>query len=286
VLWPLIKALSECRINSIKKKFIKVLEEYRYGVIIRSWIQSYLEVSIAVLVQLWNFTALEFVPILNFVVALVFGGAFMISPWLIIKFIRNKSVELVELTENSAFYKMFGSLFYEFKVDGSKLARYFYIFFVLRRLIYSLNLIFMGSFPFIQSLINTLLSLGFLAYLGVVKPHVDVVLSVSNIISEVGIFLVFGLVTYFLQEEQGYKRQVESAVFYITLIVILVQTLACVIVFIKGIVELIRFKKENKVAEVVPQIHEVSKSDGSEHRRVLDFFRGRRRNQRIQSTIN
>jgi len=164
VLWPLIKALSECRINSIKKKFIKVLEEYRYGVIIRSWIQSYLEVSIAVLVQLWNFTALEFVPILNFVVALVFGGAFMISPWLIIKFIRNKSVELVELTENSAFYKMFGSLFYEFKVDGSKLARYFYIFFVLRRLIYSLNLIFMGSFPFIQSLINTLLSLGFLTY--------------------------------------------------------------------------------------------------------------------------
>jgi len=65
-----------------------------------------------------------------------------------------------------------------------------------------------------------------------------------------------------------------------------VQTLACVIVFIKGIVELIRFKKEKKVAEVVPQIHEVSKSDGSEHKRVLDFFRGRRRNQRIQSTFN
>ena len=167
---------------------------------------------------------------------------------------------------------MFGSLFYEFDIKGGKFARYFYVFFVLRRLLYCLNLMLMGAFPVMQSLINIFLALGSLGYLVAVKPYSESILQVTNTVSELGCFAVFGLVNYFLGEDLNYEKQVEEVIIYTTLAVMGVQVLASVLIFFQTIAELVKRRRTRNNAIV----EELEIEETTDNYRALEFFRGRK----------
>jgi len=280
VFLPFIWALTKIRNRKFYKKVSLLLNHYKYGLITRFWIEGCLEITIACAVQLYGLPELSVTDIVNFGVAALFGLAMLVSPILIVRFVLRHLREIKLLSEKSAFYKTWGSLFYEFKHNGNALAKYYYSIFIAKRVLLVANLMFLFSYPILQLGINIFLMLGFSIFMVVVKPYSDFVLQLTITFAEFGISLIFSGTSYFLFDDRSFLQEVEDAFVYLVMIIIGVQTLGSVLIFFRNLVKVIktttakRIKNNtdlsNQTTPNIPVIEEVSRPDPQL------FFRRRR----------
>ena len=276
LLFPFIWGISKIPLKPIQRKFSSLLEEYKHGIFMRFWVTAYLEICISAVLQFYNFLARSVFEFIDFLCAVGFGVLLVASPYLIFKFVLKRKREIAMLSEQSAFYKIYGSLFYEFRVTSGSIARYSYIIYILRRLLYSCSLFFLSPFPIVQAIANILISLTYWVYLLVVRPFSESILQVCNCISEFGILGIFCLVTYFLLEDRNHDEEFESVILYTDIAIVFIQILASVLVFLKVVYELVR----EKVSKTIPVLEELNQNTpappetvGTQECRELDFFR-------------
>ena len=248
-LWPFIKFFSKCGIGFIKKKFKKYLSDYKFGVFLRIWVQYYLELSLAAFNQVMSLSELTFVCILNFSLGCFFLLAIVFSPTLLL--ILTKKERSMNETNTSVFFDVWGSMFYEFRQEGNSLTQHYYTFFMLKRLLYAVSLLFLTKYPLLQACVNLILMIAFAAYLLVVRPYENGILQFCNIVVELGICLIFGLVIYFLDEtSKKATNSFEGIVQFLVLFVIAVQVIGSFVLFminVKRIVKKLRDRWKNKV---------------------------------------
>jgi len=290
VFLPFIQALTKIRNRKFYKKVSLLLNHYKYGLIIRFWIEGCLEISIACAVQLYGLPELSVTDIVNFGVAALLGLAMLVSPILIVRFTLRHLREIKLLSENSAFYKTWGSLFYEFKHDSNGLAKHYYSIFIAKRILLVANLMFLFSYPILQLSINILLILGFSIFMVVVKPYSDFVLQLTNTTAEFGIFLIFSGTSYFLFDDRTLLQEVEDAFLYLVMIIIGVQTLGSVFIFFRNLVKVIKTTRVKRIGNntdlsdqatpKIPVIEEVSRPDPRQ------FFRRKREDMPFSQQIN
>jgi len=201
-------------------------------------------------VQLYGLPSLTVIELVNFGIAVLFALAMIVSPILIIKFTLKRTREIALLTEKSAFYKIWGSFFYEFKYDDDSLAKHYYSIFIVKRVLFIANLMFLWDYPILQLVINALLMIGFSIFMLVVKPYADPILQFVNTFAEFGISFIFCGTSYFLFEDKPHLKEVEYVIFYLTLVIMGAQTLASVIIFFRNLVQIIKAAKERKAKNV------------------------------------
>jgi len=255
LLWPIVSILSKVRIRFLRKKFQKLLKEYKYGVFVRFLLEGYLDLLVAGLIQLYLTPATEVLSLVNYTLGIVFCLCLILFPPLVFCLIRKNTELVLQPSENSDFHKTWGSLFYEFKKNKHSVQ--FYSLFLARRLLYVLNSMLMSSFPVAQAVINCFLMLVVFLYTVIVQPYSELILQVSNAIAEFGVFLVFLLITYFLNTSKPYEEAFEALVFYACFVVVGVQAFASVLMFVKHISYVIKSYKNKpkkvKHAKVVPE---------------------------------
>jgi len=280
-VYPLIWGLSKCKYEKVKNKCTGMLEEYKYGVFIRYWIQSYLDLGMASAIQIVYLPSTHFVPILAYVLACVFGVLVLGTPPLVLMFLRKHSTEIKTSSEDSYFYKAYGSFFYEFKTEGS-FAKYTYLVFFCKRLAFGLSLVFLKDLPIFQGFVNSLLMLGYFLFTVIVKPHSETITQVVNSVVELGVTLVFSGTAYFLQAEvTEHDELIEGIIFYAVMGLVLVQSLGSVLSFGVAAYKFLKEKcsrnkvSPNNVDEVVvlnAGHDEFSPGNQDEELTVLSFF--------------
>ena len=248
VALPLVWGFSKCKSERIRKVFLGILREYRYGVMVRFWIEAYLELTVSAFIQVYKWSGLKYFNYVNFMAGCLFLAAIVLSPFLVMLFVKKRKEEIQKISKQSVFYQVWGSFFYEFKLEDNPSAKYFYSLFLAKRLLFAANLILGTNFPYAQYCVNLVLMVSFLLFLCIVKPYLESILQYASIISELGISLVFFLQIYFLSEDRNLDKQVENAVIYVTLFIVLVQVLASVLMFSKVILKFLKTKK-NKGAK-------------------------------------
>ena len=277
LIWPFLFGLS--KIKCLKKGVLKFLNIYKFGVPLRFVMNGYLELAIAVFIQFYITSIGGAVNILNLCIAVCFCVVQVVFPFWAFRFTTKRKVEICKLSEKSAFYRFWGSLYCEFKVEEASKAKYFYVVFTFHKLLYSANLVFMYQLPLVQALVNCALMLGFFIYMVAVKPYPEPITQVSNSVVSFGIFLVFCLVSYFLFEERNHEKSFEYAVLYLDVALVLMQVLASLLVSLKTIYQIAKEKQPEQVKFSPEQIGNVPVSpetDSNYECRELDFFRRRR----------
>ena len=284
LLYPVIWVFSKCKYEEVRNKFKKMLGGYKYGVFIRYWIQCYFDLALAVIIQLTSLPSIDYIPIISYTLACICGVSLLVTPPLIVRFCRRKAVEIRRLSEESAFYRIYGSFFYEFKADGSTLCKYSYVVFLLKRLIFAASLVLLGEFPVLQAAVNFVCMVSYAVFLVVVKPYNEAIMQVINSIVEVGVSLIFLAVSYFLQTEvTDYDQLIESIIFYITMGLILVQSLGSILTLGVVIYEFLKQKctstKVQPSSELISEVVELN--DNNQSNTVyeipqLAFFRRKR----------
>ena len=138
---------------------------------------------------------------------------------------------------SEGFKKKWGSLFLEFKNDKGYLSSQYYLIYFTRRVAYAFSQIYLNSFPFLQGGINIFCSLLTLAHLLYYKPFKDSAILASNIIGEVNITLVMGLIYVLLWDfDSWYEEKIERAIMFSVIISILLQIAISIYTFYKSMV--------------------------------------------------
>ena len=229
ILWGLSKLIVKLKVP---------LKRYRYGLMLRFGLLSYLPLGVTSLVQFYTSfgNAGTVVSFASAILVCVFLVGFLV---LTCRFTRKNTNEIQRLSDESWFYNKWGALYEEFKPNQDS-AKYFYTLYMLKRLLYSLNLILMQTYPVWQALTNIGLVFSFFGYVVFCSPYAMPLLEVSNSLGEFGIFGIFCLVTYFLNEEKDSIQLVENIVFYLTLAVLAVHIIASFCLFVKAVSEVLK----------------------------------------------
>jgi len=267
LLLPFIWMFSKCGFRRIRRFFAKTLREYRYGVMVRFWIEAFLEVCVGCTIQLLNIPSLDALPLLSYIVAGVLTLMIVITPVCVFEFIRRKKNEIVQSSAESHFYKVWSSLFYEFKVDEDSYAKYLYTFFTLKRITYALSIIMLNDYKIIQAVLNVLIMFLYWLFLAKVKPYSEPILQVSNCVSEIFVCCIFIILPILYSDiSDGAKYTLEDLIKYCTFAAMGIQTLASIVIFIKTVVQLIRKRIRNRkeAVESIQQGVRVESEDDAE----------------------
>ena len=283
LLWPLTWALSKTTIPFIARKCRVFLLEYKYNIFLRSWIQFYLDLAIYCLIQLLTISSSTFV-LVSFCLGVFCGLLILLTPLaLVLFYIKNKS-RISSLSEESIFYRYWGTLMYEYRCQEKFAACYTHLVFVLKRLLFAGSLVFLGSYSFIQHSINLALVVAYTAFMITVKPFKDSIAQVTTVVTEIGICLVLIGCYYFLQDSwKSHYGLIETLLIYLTLSLVIVQSLKGVLPLAITIVELIKKNcTRSPSSEVIP----------IQNSGVLAFFRRNQSQEQdsqvleVQPTVN
>ena len=240
LIWPFIFLGSKLFSGSFGNKLTKMHKEYKFGVFIRFWIEAYLEVCMASLIQIYSIGERNFTPIFNSMVALVGSTSVLLTPLLGWKFLTEYSKRIQDV-EDKPFYKVWGSLYYELKLKPS--AKYFYVVFLVRRLLYSLSVMLLGSFSLPQGIIDAVLMTMFFVYFVSFAPFSDKFLQAVNSVTELGIAGIFGCIIYFIVDEEGtYDHRFEFSVIYCGMFLVFIQVVASVVIFCVTLYRIVKGK--------------------------------------------
>ena len=114
-------------------------------------------------------------------------------------------------------------------------------------MLFSVSLVLLGNFPYIQAGMNAALGIGYTAFLFKVAPYKETKNQIASVSAEVVLSLILLLVIYFLQTDfRTIDWLVENSVVYLVVAVIGFQSLVtiCYFVFNKF------WKKTENVSEV------------------------------------
>ena len=210
VSWPVAWVLSKSESKYIRRKFKRILGSFKTSVWIRFLLETYVILCIASINQVFYTESLELVNYLSGVGSLILVVGLLVF---LAVLCRTKSQEIKTLSPDSEFYRRWSSFFYELRVKESSWAKHYYTLFMLVRLLYACNLLFLQSSPELQVCINIFLMLVFLVFMVGVRPFKSKISQLFNTFGELGIFLVFCIVAYFLKESNSWA---ENAVYYTT----------------------------------------------------------------------
>jgi len=188
---PVALAMRKCKNSTIASYFAGVVISYKWSFFIRAWIEIYLELGIATVLQILGPSDSNVTLLTNSILGYIFAFSLSISPLVITAFLWISWSKMVKPT--TAYSNLYGSLFMEFKNNGSVMGGMYYSLFYWRRLVYVLNIVFMRDYKLIQFLINMGLSGANLIFLFVYLPYTHIVTNIVALYSELGILAVFGL---------------------------------------------------------------------------------------------
>ena len=264
VLWPIAWMLSKTAIPFIARKCGGLLPEYQYNVFLRNWVQLFLDLAIASLIQVFDPPYLNEVVMVNYCIGVFFGLLLVVTPLALLIFnLKNKN-KIAFLGEDSVFYRNWGALFYEYRCQAKFIASYTYLVFLLKRALFAASLVLLGKHSVLQHSVNTILMLGYTAFIVIVRPFKDGITQVTTIISEISTCLVFLGCYYFLQDFwENYDQEVEDIITYLALGVVAVQSLSGLLPLIIIIANWAKRKICKSTTRVEP----------AETSRALSFFR-------------
>ena len=156
---------------------------------------------------------------------------------------------------DEGFFSKYGSFFYEFK-NTNRIISSYYIFFLVRRMIYALNQVFLAEFSLIQAGINIFVSFTFLCYLFIIRPFNDSKTQILNISSELCILLVFCSVFGMIYDSSIPHFAVETTIIVIILGFVAFQIVIAIITFVislKLVLKKLRDHKKTRISYIVRQ---------------------------------
>ena len=196
-LWPVVWVLS--KIPCCKKPFGKLLAEYKFNTFTRYWIQCYLDLSIAGFIQLVSVPNVEVVWVFNYTSACLVVGLLAPTSSALFVLIRRNTEKIT--SEEERFLQRWGTLLYEFECTENLEAPFFYCAFTLNRLIFAASVAILGTYPYVQAIVDLICMLGLLVFMVAVKPYLTKAALRISILTEIVVSLVFLLVIYFLQSD-------------------------------------------------------------------------------------
>jgi hypothetical protein len=200
IYWPFVIAMSHFPNRIVASYYAEIRESFRWNVFLRYWTQIYLDVAIASFLQLSNLSASTPVQGINAFIGTVFAVAFILTPIIMLWLVRSQTLQTMgKLTYN----KRYQTLFLGFNLDkGLTRLLYFPLFFI-ERLAISLSLIFLRPCPILQLLIclfsaSTVISMQIVAYQLLFHPYTDLIATITSLISDGSVMLVFMVLGLFL----------------------------------------------------------------------------------------
>ena len=212
VAWPFIWLLSKCKASWVEKACKFLLKKYKFTLFIRFWVQSYMDLAIVCFIQLSSFSSTEPVAISSIIAAVIAVGFLVGTPVAIVLFFYAQKDQLKSVSEDSETYSKFGTLFYEVNYKHDFKACFTYVFFTLQRLLLAASLILLGSYPYLQACVNCALVFLFGGFVIIVRPYKNKVTQIVSMFVEVGTFLIFAVVTYFLDSNLDHEETVQTVV--------------------------------------------------------------------------
>ncbi|OMJ94784.1 hypothetical protein SteCoe_1964 [Stentor coeruleus] len=234
--WPCTFIVFQLSKGSVAAKAKKYLQNYKYNTFIRYWIQSYIDIVVYAIIQIKSEpqTAIGYVSLGSAVIfAVMFIKIMSIFTPAMILVCSFISKGRVLNTSDSEFYKKFGSLYYEFKMDKGFISSQFYFFYFIKRLAYALAQIFLNSVPYWQSAVGIMFSGIQLVFLIKYKPFKEWHILVSNVSGEVGIFIAFILSALFIEERtQEVSTQIEGVIIFVIISAMAIHSIVCIYCFV------------------------------------------------------
>lgn len=230
------------------------LKNYKWSVFLRFWAQSYLELGLAALLGIQNFSTGNDSQISNTVISVTVFVFICVSPWIFLIFSYKNLVKIQKKDKN--FVDLFSSLFYEFKNDNGFISTQYYFLFTMRRFIYLLNLTLLNDYPSTQVCINCVLSTVFVLFLAKFRPYEDLILQISNLLSEIGVLLFMGMMSVNLLDiSTDLKDSVENAMVLVIMAVLITQTISSVAIFVRTCYQIMKLG-----------LNQLNKKDNLKHR--------------------
>ncbi|CAG9335181.1 unnamed protein product [Blepharisma stoltei] len=238
---PLILYFSRCSNRWIGNKFTKRLKDYQYAFYLRFWIQCYLELGAAACIGLTIFKFSNITQIANFALSLSLCILLLATPGAYFWFSYKNKV-LIK-THDKAFFASFSTFFYEFRTEKGLLTAQYYFLFFARRLAYIINLVYLRDYPQTEVTVNIVLSILTIMYLALCWPFKDQILQITNLVTEILIFLIMSATAaYLFNFEQEVIEGIEDSIIIIVLVIIAIQTISSIIIFSKTLYQAIKEK--------------------------------------------
>jgi len=171
-----------------------------------------MDLAIVCFIQLSSFSSTEPVAISSTIAAVIAVGFLVGTPVAIVLFFYAQKDQLKSVSEDSETYSKFGTLFYEVNYKHDFKACFTYVFFTLQRLLLAASLILLGSYPYLQACVNCALVFLFGGFVIIVRPYKNKVTQIVSMFVEVGTFLIFAVVTYFLDSNLDHEETVQTVV--------------------------------------------------------------------------
>ncbi|CAG9310521.1 MLEC_2 [Blepharisma stoltei] len=251
-IFPIIYFLAKCSERYIGKKFDAILKQYKFSTFLRFWVQSYLDIGFAAVIGLLtamqNWKSLQNSPIeiTNTLMCFIFTVLLIISP-ISLAIFSYRNMNKVTEKNNKSFHDVWGSFFYEFKNDNGLLSTQYYTLFFLRRNVYLVSFVFFSGSPYTQLTIGVILCIAFTFYIIVYAPFDNPVMQWANALSEIGITVVFFLLSGYLFDMSGESLgYLDNSVMYTVISIMGIQTVAPLIISIITLVQVIKQKLEGK----------------------------------------
>ncbi|CAG9335196.1 unnamed protein product [Blepharisma stoltei] len=266
LILPIIWFFSQCSYRWLGKKFMKTIKAYQFAFYLRFWIQCYLELGAAASIGLATLGLNNITQITNFIICISICMLLIATPPLHFWF-SYKNKNRIQSREKT-FTALFSSLFYEFRIDRGLLATQYYFVFFIRRLIYIVNLVFLRDYPQTEVTINIVLSLMTIMHLIFCWPFEDPILQISNLLTEIMIWLVMVLTAaYLFNLEEEIVSTIENVIVGIVIGVMVIQAFASIAIFARTLYGIIYHKLakagivKNSIKPLNNQIKNAQKSN-------------------------
>ena len=265
VMWPFIWMFSECKVAWIQKLCNSLLEKFKFSLFIRLWIQRYLDIAIPCFIQLSSFSSIKRIVVNNIIAAMTAGVLLLTTPISIATFFHRIKDQLESISEESPTYKEYGTLFYELKYKNEFKACFTYVFFTMQRLLFSVSLVFLGNYPYLQASVNCGVMFVFAGFVIVVRPYKDKTMQVVSIFVEFWTFMIFLAVIYFLKSgSKDHEELVETAIMFTAFGVTCLRMLGMLINLGVKVHECWKRKKTAQVQQE-PTVFETNNQQTTEH---------------------
>ncbi|OMJ95283.1 hypothetical protein SteCoe_1340 [Stentor coeruleus] len=228
---PIIVLLSKCEMRSIQRKANNLLKNYKYCFFIRFWTQAYIDTLIYAFIQLRS-TSKSFLGNFNIAFALILAIISIITPpFVLVTSFINKN-EIFNST-NTEFYKKYGTLYDEFKNNKGFISCLYYFIYFTRRLLYAIVQVFLNSWPFLQTILNIIISFTQLLFIVKYQPFKNWPIFVTNFVGELNTFLAFTLLVLFHFEfSDQYLDEIEGTIIFLIITAMGVHVIVDMYVFI------------------------------------------------------
>ncbi|OMJ90959.1 hypothetical protein SteCoe_6627 [Stentor coeruleus] len=270
ILWPLLFLLSKLATGWIKRKSNTLLIKYKYRFFIRFWTQVYIDIIIYAFIQLKS-TSKSFLGNLNIACALVLTVtpnqiiSVFTPPFILVTSFINKND--IFNSSNTEFYKQFGTLYDEFKNNkGFTSCLYYFVYFT-RRLFYAIVQIFLNSRPFLQTILNIIISFSQVIFIVKYKPFKSWAIFVTNFVGEMNTFLAFVLLVLFhFKFSEQYLEEIEGTIIFLIITAMGVHVVVDVYMFFIDMRELwkkIEYKRAKAFLQATQGNKNLNGSNGS-----------------------